>query len=103
MNIKEARQVGSHPIRMVVDGIVTAEPCLLSCIMLTVSTNGDYIEVYDGQSDDARLVMTLKCQANRTVPFLAIPGALFERGIYVTFSATDSDATFFITPVTEEV
>jgi len=95
--------VGSHPVRMVTNGIVTAEPCLLSCIMLTVASNGDYIEVYDGQSADARQVMTLKCQANRTVPYIAIPGALFERGIYVAFSATDSDATFYIVPVTEEV
>jgi hypothetical protein len=86
---------------MTASGVVIAEPCLLSSIILTVETAGDYVKIYDGQDDGGRLVVTLEAAANRSTIYSDGKGILFPRGIYAEFQKTDSEATFLLCPYRE--
>ena len=82
------------------DGIVTARPAVLCCIILSVATTGDYIEIYEGRdATSGRRLCKIKALVGRSVTFNISNGVLLERGIYVSFLKTDSDATLIWFPV----
>jgi hypothetical protein len=91
----------TRPVRVTASGAVISEPSLLTSIILTVETAGDYLKVYDGQDDGGRLVFTLEAAANRSTIYSNGKGVLFPRGIYAAFEKTDSEATFLLCPYRE--
>ena len=79
--------------------LITSQPVYLVCVNLTVETNGDYVEVYDGRDDSSgRKVIKIKALANRSVNFNLTTPIYCESGLYLSFSATDSEVTVIWLP-----
>jgi hypothetical protein len=73
---------------------ITTEPAYLHCVILTVEDSGDYVDVYEGRdATSGNKVLRLKALANRSVSFNFSDPIYCGRGIYVSFSTTDSEAT----------
>jgi len=80
--------------RLTADAAVTTEPAYLYCVILTVVDSGDYVDVYEGRdANSGSKILRLKALANRSVSFNFSKPIYCDRGIYVDFSTTDSEAT----------
>lgn len=77
-----------------VSGAITTEAAYLHCVILTVEDSGDYIDVYEGRdASSGSKILRLKALANRSVSFNFSRPIYCDRGIYISFSTTDSEAT----------
>jgi hypothetical protein len=80
--------------QLTVSAAITTEKAYLHCVILTVTDSGDYVDVYEGRdASSGRKIFRLKALANRSVSFNFSKPLPCDRGIYVSFSTTDSEAT----------
>jgi len=80
--------------RLTASAVITTEAAYLYCVILTVEDSGDYIDVYEGRdATSGSKILRLKALANRSVSFNFSKPIYCDRGIYVSFSTTDSEAT----------
>jgi hypothetical protein len=90
--MQKSKRVGFTQLS--VSGAITTEAAYLHCVILTVEESGDYIDVYEGRdASSGSKILRLKALANRSVSFNFSVPIYCDRGIYVGFSTTDSDAT----------
>lgn len=82
------------------DGIITRQPSFLCCLIVTVANSGNYVELYEGRdATSGRKILTLQALQNRSVAFNFTRPIMCERGIFVHFSHTGSEATVVYGPV----
>jgi hypothetical protein len=88
-------------IYLTASGQVSAEPCILYAIILSVNTTTDYLTLYDGQDDGGTVVALIKGITSFGHNYSIPGGARFGRGLYATLSASGMHVTFVILPVRE--
>ena len=77
-------------------GLATHDPAYLSCIIASVETSADYIEVYNGRdATSGTKIMKLKVLANRSVAFNISRELLCDRGIYISCSVSTVEWSVF--------
>jgi hypothetical protein len=96
--------MGTTPVearhnRLTGDGFVSREPVLLSGVHLVVASDGDYVDLYDGQDDSGRHIVRLVGGTNQFNTASFTPPVRVVRGLYAKFSATDSALTVCFCPV----
>ena len=88
--------------RLTANGVVTQHPAILCCVILTVVTTGDYVDVYSGRdATSGKKVHRLKALQGRSSTFSLTHGLFCGNGIYLQFEKTDSECTVFYCPVGE--
>jgi len=66
------------------DALISSRPCLLYGAIMTVSADGAYCDIYEGQdADSGQLLFRVKTTANATRSVKAAPPIYCSRGIYV--------------------
>lgn len=77
-------------------GIVTHKPAILHCVIATVASSGDYIEVYNGHdAEGGAKILKLKALENRSVQFNISHGVRCSDGIYVKASVDTAEWSVF--------
>lgn len=77
-------------------GKATGQSALLTCVIASVATNGDSIEVYNGRdSTSGSKILKLVVLANASVSFNISQGVLCDKGIYVACSETTVEWSIF--------
>lgn len=85
------------------DSTITRSPAYLCCVALSVGTNGDYVEIYEGRdASSGRKILKIKALANRSQAFNFRSPVRCDRGIFVAFSTTGSECTITFRPLEHE-